>query len=133
VLIQLDNKPVRMPEGIKFPIVKGALVAFIVDGGKIAQSNAVSIRRCRYSKAEKKIYITVETSGSIYQDAPVSVRGLPACSKDQIIETGQTLSDPNGNPIIVSEILQITEVDGVVNVIFQNSNKDVYSTPFILA
>lgn len=129
----MENKPIRKPEGVKFPIVKDSLVAFVVNGGKIAQSTALKIRYCRYSKADKKLYITVETGGSIYQDAPVAVKELPNCSKDQLIEIGQTLSDPNGNAIIVSEILQITEVDGVINVIFENSGKEIFSTPFILA
>ena len=129
----MESKPVRTPAGVKFPIIKGELVTFIVQDGKVAQTNVLKICRCRYSKADKKVYITVETGGSIYQDAPVSVRELPNCSKDQVIEVGQAILDSKGNPVIIAEILQISEVDGVMNVIFKNSNDETFATPFILA
>ena len=63
----------------------------------------------------------------------MSVRELPNCSKDQVIEVGQAILDSKGNPVIIAEILQISEVDGVMNVIFKNSNDETFATPFILA
>lgn len=129
----MESKPVRTPAGVKFPVIKGELVTFVVQGGKVAQTNVLKICRCRYSKADKKVYITVETGGSIYQDAPVSVGELPNCSKDQVIEVGQAILDSKGNPVIIAEILQISEVNGVMNVIFKNSNDETFATPFILA
>ena len=129
----MESKPIRTPAGVKFPIIKGELVTFVIKDGQVAQTTALKICRCRYSKADKKVYITVETGGSIYQDAPVSVRELPNCSKDQVIEVGQAILDSKGTPVIVAEILQISEVDGVMNVIFKNSNDETFATPFILA
>lgn len=129
----MESKPIRTPGGVKFPIIKGELVTFVIKDGQVAQTTALKICRCRYSKADKTVYITVETGGSIYQDAPVIVRELPNCSKDQVIEVGQAILDSKGTPVIVAEILQISEVDGVMNVIFKNSNDETFATPFILA
>lgn len=128
----MENKPTRVPEGIKFPIIKGELVTFDFGGGKLAQSTALKIQSVRYSKSDKKVYITIETGGSVYKDAPVSVKELPNCSKEQMITVGQTIQDPKGDAVVIADILQITETDGVINVIFKNSNGETFATPFIL-
>lgn len=129
----MSNKPVRNPEGIRFPVIKGELVSLVVSDGRIAQTHARTIKSVKYSKSDKRIYITVETDGSIYKDAPVNVKELPNCSKDQVIEVGQAIMDSKGNPVIVAEILQLSEINGVINVIFRNSNDETFATPFILA
>lgn len=128
----MGTKPIRTPEGIKFPVIKGELVTFLMSGSKMAQTTALMIQSLRYSSADKAVYITVETQGSIYQDAPVSVKALSHYPKDQVIAAGQTVSDPKGNPVMISEILQISAADGILNVVFKSPD-DTYAIPFILA
>ena len=129
----MAEKPIRNPEGIKFPVIKGQLATFVMQEGKSAQTSVVKICSVKYSKADRKVYITVESGGSIYKDAPVAVQMLPNCSGDRIIEVGRALLDPGGSPIIVSEILQIVDTGGVLNVVFKNARGESYATPFILA
>ncbi len=124
------SKEVKQAKSVQCPLVVGQNAVFILDNNKVAQSKVVSISEVKYQSSDNTLKVTFETIHSIYENISIVVKPMPFYV-DQVISKGTSVNSLNNGAIFVDEIIAITEVNNVFNLIIKDSNGTIFSCPFL--
>lgn len=124
------SKNVKTAVSIQCPLVVGQNAVFSVEVGKTAQSVITSILEVRYQSSDQSLRVTFETQNSIYENVPIFVKSMPFYV-EQSVTRGSTVTALDYGPIFVEEIVAITEINNIFNLIIKDSQGIIFSCPFL--